>query len=96
MSLTFFEEQLHDVDVELHRFRQRDAVWRGAGRRLSQAKRSSVAYRHDLGNRGVAIEHGNRFAATHRAQVFTEPGFQLGDTDLFHSHIMTRNGHVCK
>ena len=95
MPLAFFEEQLHDIDVQVRRLGQRHEIRRGGtGRRLSDAERRSIANRNDLGDRGFPVEHGDGFTPPDGAEVLAEPSFQLGDSHLFHSHIMTRTSRL--
>jgi len=95
MPLAFFEEQLHDIDVQVRRLGQPHPIRRGGtGRRLSDAERRSIANRNDLGDRGFPIEHGDGFTPPDGTEVLAEPSFQLGDSHLSHSHIMTRTSRL--
>ena len=95
MPLAFFEEQFHDIDVQFRRLGQGHPIRRrGTGRRLSDAERGSVANRNDLGDRGFPVEHRDGFTPPDGTEVLAEPSFQLGDSHLFHSHIMTRTSRL--
>ena len=97
MSLAFFEEQLHHVDVQFRRLGQRHTIWwRGTGRRLSDAERGSVANRNNLGDRSFPVEHGNGLTLPDGTKVLAQPCLKFGDSHLFHSLIMTRYSHLCK
>ena len=97
MPLAFFEEQLHDIDVQVRRLGQPHPIRRGGtGRRLSDAERRSIANRNDLGDRGFPVEHGDGFTPPDGTEVLAEPSLQLGDSHLFHSHIMTRTSRLSK
>ena len=94
MRLTFFEEELDDVDIELRRLGQRHPIRRwGAECRLSNTERRSVANRNDLGDWGIAVKHGDGLAPFHGTEVLAQPGLQFGDAHLLHSHSMTRSSH---
>ena len=43
--------------------------------------------------RALAIGALLAFAATHRAQILTEPRLEFGDPHLLHDYIITRNSH---
>ncbi len=94
MRLSLIEQKLHDVDSGLERSRQRHAVrrWR-AVRGLSDSKGHAIAYRNDLSDRRLAIENGDGFASPNGTEVLAQSGLEFRDSNLLHSHIMTRNSH---
>lgn len=97
MALPLLEQQLDHVEVDPGGFGQHDTAGSGgARRRFSDSEPNLVANRHDLRDGGVAIHHCDGFAPPDGSEVFTEPRLEFRNTDLPHSHIMTRNGHIDK
>jgi hypothetical protein len=94
MSLALFEKELDHVDVQFRRLRHWDAVrGRCSGRWFAHPKQLTIADWHDLSDRSLATQHGDRLAPSYDTQVLTEPCLQFSDPDLLHGHIVTINSH---
>src|SRR3954470_4929660 len=94
MALALFEQQIDDVDVELERLRQLDAIGRRRpGGRLADPQCHPRSYGDDLRHWRLAVEHGNRLAVSDRSEVLAEPRLQLCYPNRCHLSIMTRNSH---
>ena len=88
MTLALFEQQFHDVALQLCGPRQPDPIGRRrAGRRLPDSQCHSVMHRDDLRDRRLAIEHRDGLATTDSAEVFTQSRLELRDTDLLHDPL---------
>lgn len=95
MALSFLEEQLHDVHVQPSALRDLDPMKGRCPRsRLLDPQRSRLADRNELGDRGVAVQHGNGLTRTHGPQVLAQPRLEVSDAYLLHGPIMTRSSHV--
>jgi hypothetical protein len=90
VQLSLFEQQLHDVDVQLERLRQSDAIrWWGPWSGLADTKLGWVTDRHDLRDRCLTIQDRDRFPSSHCTQILAQTSLEFGDPNLFHGHIMT-------
>lgn len=96
MTLTFFQQQLHDVDgISRRCFGDRDTVqWRSVRRRFSDPQRGRRPHRYDLRDECLAIENGDGFPSAYGAQVFAEARLQFCDSHLSHNHMITINSHL--
>ena len=95
MTLSFLEEQLHDVHAQRSAFRDLDPMKRRCPRsRLPDPQRSRLAHRNEVGDRGIAVQHGNGLTCAHGPQVLAQPRLEVSDADLLHGPIMTRSSHV--
>ena len=97
MSLAFFEQKLHNVEVQLRRLRQSNPIrWWRTWRGFAHTQRGLTADGDELGDRRVAVQDSDRFTAANGAEVLTQPRFQVGNPDLLHGHIVTINSHERK
>jgi hypothetical protein len=88
MSLSLLEEQLNDINLQLHRPWQWDLIGRRSTRcRLSNPQASPFPYRYDLRDGGVAIQNSDGFPALYGAEKLAQFGFQFGNAYLFHDYI---------
>ena len=75
MTLAFFHQQIDNVDLQRGRLGQRNAVKRNGARcGFPNAERATRAYRDDVRDRRIAIEHGNGLSIPYSPKVLAEPG----------------------
>jgi hypothetical protein len=96
MALTLFEQQLHNIEIQIRGFRKRDAIGRRAAScRFPYAQCWSLAYWNDLSHGRVTVQHGNGFTGPNCPQVLAESRFELGDAHLLHvSHYDHKWSHL--
>ena len=95
MALSFLEEQFHDLHAQPGALWNLDPLERRCPRSwLLDPQCSRLANRNELGDGGVAVQHGNGFTRTHGPQVLAQPRLEVGDTYLLHGSIMTRSSHI--
>lgn len=88
MALPLLEQQLDNIDFAGGRFRQRNLVrLRRAGGGFANSQSPSLANWNDMRNGAIAIMDCDRFTALYDPEKLAEPGFELGNANLFHDHI---------
>jgi hypothetical protein len=76
--------------------RRRQAKLGGLPRGAPNLERRLDAVRDDLRDRRVAVDHGDRAATSHLAQVLAEVRLQLSDPHSAHGLIMVMTSHIVK
>jgi hypothetical protein len=64
--------------------------------RQAHAKPLGLLVGDQLGDGGLAIQHRDHVSSADIMQVPAEVGFEVGDADAFHGHMIVINGHVAK
>src|SRR6266511_2684468 len=92
-----FGEEVQNVSLGLEGRRQTD-IARPRGPRPGFAHhqaRRIPGHRLQPGHRRVTIEHGDRLAPSHPAQVLAQPALQFGNPDgVLHDHMIVTYGQI--
>ena len=88
MALSFLEEQVHDIHVQPGALRDLDPMKRRRPRsRLLDPQHSRLPDRNELGDWGVAVQHGNGLTRAHGPQVLAQPRLEISDAYLLHGQL---------
>ena len=81
MSLSFLQEQFHDLDAQPGALWDLDPLERRCPRRwLLDPQGSRLANRNELGDGGVTVQHRNGLTRTHGPQVLAQPRLEVSET----------------